>query len=154
MEIRTVKKYSKINLGYFLDKPEAVSGGYDRAITLIDGANDSRYAGASFIDDDWFKYIAGYGSNKSTYITINPNGVNKCLKANSRLDDDVIRRYGYRVLFPDMLLDYKELGDEVGTELLNAAFADLVKEIFETKNPEITTRVVSGKGLYLIYVTY
>lgn len=31
---------------------------------------------------------------------------------------------------------------------------DIIEEIFESKNPEITTRVVSGKGLYLISVTY
>ena len=31
---------------------------------------------------------------------------------------------------------------------------DIIEEIFETKNPEITTRVVSGKGLYLVSVTY
>ena len=31
---------------------------------------------------------------------------------------------------------------------------DIIEEIFERKNPEITNRVVSGKGLYLISVTY
>ena len=32
--------------------------------------------------------------------------------------------------------------------------ADIIEEIFESKNPEKTNRVVSGKGLYLISVTY
>ena len=158
MEVRTIKKYEKINLGYYLDKPEAVSGGYDRAITLIDGTSDSRYSGASFVDDDWFSYIASYGPNKSTYITINPNGVNKCLKSNSRLDDDIIKRYGYRVLFADMLLDYKELGEEAGKELLNEALADIVKEVFETKR-EAYNRIYSVineeyEPLYNLDVTY
>ena len=158
MEIRTVKKYSKINLGYYLDKPEPVTGGYDRAITLIDGANDSRYAGASFIDDDWFKYIAGSSANKSTFITLNPNGVNKCLKANSRLDDDILKRYGYRVLFADLILDYKELGEEVGKELLNAELADRAKELFETKR-EAYKRIFEVineeyEPLYNLDVTY
>ena len=30
----------------------------------------------------------------------------------------------------------------------------IIDEIFETKNPAITNRVVTGKGLYLISVTY
>ena len=31
---------------------------------------------------------------------------------------------------------------------------NIIEEIFETKNPAITNRVVTGKGLYLISVTY
>lgn len=158
MEIRTIKKYSKINLGYYLDKPEPVTGGYDRAITLIDGANDSRYAGASYTADDWFIYLAGYSTNKSTFITLNPNSVNKCLKANSRLDDDILKRYGYRVLFADLILNYKELGDEVGKELLNEELADRVKELFETKR-EAYKRIFEVineeyEPLYNLDVTY
>ena len=30
----------------------------------------------------------------------------------------------------------------------------IIDEIFETKNPEKTNRVLTGKGLYLISVTY
>ena len=158
MEIRTIKKYSKINLGYYLDKPEPVTGGYDRAVTLLDGANDSRYTGASYINDDWFIYLAGSSANKSTFITLNPNGVNKCLKANSRLDDDILKRYGYRVLFADLILDYKELGEEVGKELLNEELADRVKEIFETKR-ETYNRIYEVineeyEPLYNLDVTY
>ena len=158
MEIRTIKKYSKINLGYYLDKPEPVTGGYDRAVTLIDGVSDSRYAGASYLDDDWFKYLAGSSANKSTFITLNPNGVNKCLKANSRLDDDILKRYGYRVLFADLLLDYKDLGEAVGKELLNEELADRVKELFETKR-EAYNRIFEVineeyEPLYNLDVTY
>lgn len=158
MEIRTIKKYSKINLGYYLDKPEPVAGGYDRAVTLIDSTGDSRYAGASYINDDWFKFLAGSSANKSTFITLNPNGVNKCLTANSRLDDDILKRYGFRVLFADMLLDYKELGEEAGNELLNEGLADIVKELFESKR-EAYKRIFDVineeyEPLYNLDVTY
>ena len=131
--IRPAKRYSKVNLGYYLDKPEPVLGGYDRSITLLLNAADTRYTGASFLSDPWFIYIAGATTHKSIYINDNPKSVNRCLTANSRLDDDLLRRYGFRLMLPDLLADYKELGDIYGTELLNDAFADMVKEIFETK---------------------
>lgn len=133
MEIRAAKRYNKLHLGYYIDMPIAVIGGYDRAITLVNGVSDARYNGAPFVNDDWFKFIAGLSTHRSVYITKDPKGVNRCLTANSRLDDDIIRRYGFRLLLPNLYEDFKELGDEIGITLINYALSDICKEIFETK---------------------
>ena len=37
---------------------------------------------------------------------------------------------------------------------INKKDEEIIDLVFETKNPEKTTRVVSGHGLYLISVTY
>lgn len=157
MEIRAAKRYNKLHLGYYIDMPTAVIGGYDRAITLVNGASDTRYSGASFVNDDWFKFIAGLSTHRSVYITKDPNGVNRCLTANSRLDDDIIRRYGFRLLLPDLYEDYKDLG-ETGITLLNYALPDICKEIFETKR-ESYNRIFDViteeyEPLYNLDVTY
>lgn len=159
MDVRAAKRFKKIHLGYYIDMPTAVTGGYDRAITILTGAADPRYTGASFLDDDWFKYIAGATTHRSMYIATNPvKVVSRCLSFNSRLDDDIIRRYGFRELLPDLLLDYRELGEEAGTELLNDALADIAKEIFETKR-ESYKRIfdvitAEYEPLYNLDVTY
>lgn len=159
MDVRAAKKFNKTNLGYYIDKPTAVIGGYDRAITILASVTDPRYTGASFVDDDWFKYIAGATTHRSIYIATKPvKVVSRCLSFNSRLDDDIIRRYGFRELLPDLLLDYRELGEDAGTELLNDALADITKEIFETKR-ESYKRIfdvikAEYEPLYNLDVTY
>lgn len=158
MEIRAAKRFKRDNLGYFIDRPTAVIGGYDRLITILLGASDPRYAGASFLSDDWFTYVAGATTHKSIYVTKDPKGVGRCITANSRLDDDIIRRYGFRILLPDLLADYHELGDTYGAELLNDALADITKEIFESKRESykrIYDVVYSDyEPLYNLDVTY
>lgn len=159
MDVRAAKRFNKTNLGYYIDKPTAVIGGYDRAITILTSAADPRYTGASFVNDDWFKYIAGATTHRSIYIATKPiKVVSRCLSFNSRLDDDIIRRYGFRELLPDLMLDYRELGEEAGTELLNDALADIAKEIFETKR-ESYKRIfdvitAEYEPLYNLDVTY
>lgn len=159
MDVRAAKRFRKTNLGYYIDKPTAVIGGYDRAITILTGPTDPRYAGASFVNDDWFKFIAGATTHRSIYITTKPvKEVSRCISYNSRLDDDIIRRFGFRELLPDLLLDYAELGEEAGTELLNDALADIAKEIFETKR-ESYKRIfdvitAEYEPLYNLDVTY
>lgn len=155
---RAARRYNKTNLGYYLDKPTEVIGGYDRAITLVLNPNDLRYTGASFLDDDWFKYIAAATTNHSLYLTESPRTVNRCITANSRLDDDLLRRYGFRVMLPDLLADFHEMGEEVGTELLNDWFADNVIELFDT-NREAFKRIYAVineeyQPLYNLDVTY
>lgn len=159
MDVRAAKRFKKIHLGYYIDKPTAVVGGYDRAITILTSATDPRYTGASFVNDDWFKYIAGATTHRSIYIATKPvKVVSRCLSFNSRLDDDIIRRYGFRELLPDLLLDYRELGEEAGTELLNDALADIAKEIFETKRESYQRifEVITAEyePLYNLDVTY
>lgn len=158
MEVRAAKRFKKDNLGFFIDRPTAVMGGYDRAITILGGTTDTRYSGASFVNDDWFKYVAKTSTHKSIYVTSNPKSVGRCLTANSLLDDDIIRRYGFRLLLPDLLADYRELGDSYGVDLLNEALADITKEIFETKR-ESYIRIfdiinAEYEPLYNLDVTY
>ena len=155
---RAARRYNKTNLGYYLDKPTEVSGGYDRAITVILNPNDLRYFGASFTEDDWFKYIAAATTNHSLYLTELPRAVNRCITANSRVDDDLIRRYGFRVMLPDLFAVYHEMGEEVGTDFLNDYFADSVIEIFDT-NREAFKRIFAVineeyNPLYNLDVTY
>lgn len=158
MEVRAAKRFNKENLGYYLDKPIAVVGGYDREITLISGASDARYTGAPFVDDDWFKFIAGATTHRSIYVTRNPKGVGRCLTVNSRFDDDILRRYSFRLLLPDLVTVYKDLGDVYGADFLNDALPDIVKEIFETKRDsynrifEVITE--EYEPLYNLDVTY
>lgn len=133
MSTRAARRYKKDNIGYYLDKPTAVVGGYDRALTIVSGSSDSRYAGCSFVDDDWFKYIAGATTNRSIYITDSPRSVNKCITANSRIDDDLIRRYGFRDMLPDIMEDIEYLGEALALEFFADWLVDTAKEIFETK---------------------
>lgn len=155
---RAARRFKKNNLGYYLDKPTEVDGGYDRAITVILNPNDLRYIDAIFTDDDWFRYIAAPTTNHSLYLTDSPRTVGRCITANSRIDDDLIRRYGFRVMLPDLLADFHEMGEESGTELLNDYFADSVIEIFDT-NREAFKRIFAVineeySPLYNLDVTY
>lgn len=130
--IRPFRKYDISQIGYYLSILTE-SDNVNRAVTLIDGANDSRYAGCSFVNEDWFIYIASLGNNKELYL--NNGHLQQCQKANSVLDDNIIKRHGYRYMLPnDYELFYEHLGNEDLIAMLNSLYAQYLIELFEEYN--------------------
>lgn len=130
--IRPFRKYDISQIGYYLSILTETDN-VNRAVTLIDGVNDSRYAGCSFVNEDWFIYIASLGKNKELYLD---NGhLRSCQKANSLIDDNIMKRYGSRYMLPnDYELLYEHLGNEDLLEMLNSIFAQYLIELFEEYN--------------------
>ena len=130
--IRPFRKYDISQIGYYLSILTETDN-VNRAVTLIDGVNDSRYAGCSFVNEDWFIYIASLGKNKELYLD---NGhLRSCQKENSLLDDNIMKRYGSRYMLPnDYELLYEHLGNEDLLEMLNSIFAQYLIELFEEYN--------------------
>ena len=131
--IRPFRKYDISQIGYYLSILTTTDNNVNRAVTLIDGVNDSRYAGCSFVNEDWFEYIASLGKNKELYLD---NGhLRQCQKANSVLDDNIMKRYGSRYMLPD---DYEIFNEHLGNEdlidMLNSLYAQYLIEIFEEYN--------------------
>lgn len=131
--IRPFRKYDISQIGYYLNILTESGNNVNRGVTLIDGVNDSRYAGCSFVNEDWFIYIASLGNNKELYLD---NGhLRTCQKSNSLLDDNIMKRYGSRYMLPD---DYEIFNEHLGNEdlldMLNALFAQYLIEIFEEYN--------------------
>lgn len=130
--IRPFRKYDISQIGYYLSILTE-SDNVNRAVTLIDGVNDSRYAGCSFVNEDWFIYIASLGKNKELYL--NNGHLQQCQKANSVLDDNIIKRHGYRYMLPnDYELFYEHLGNEDLIAMLNSLYAQYLIELFEEYN--------------------
>ena len=131
--IRPFRKYDISQIGYYLNILTESGNNVNRGVTLIDGVNDARYAGCSFVNEDWFIYIASLGNNKELYLD---NGhLRTCQKSNSLLDDNIMKRYGSRYMLPD---DYEIFNEHLGNEdlldMLNALFAQYLIEIFEEYN--------------------
>lgn len=131
--IRPFRKYDISQIGYYLSILTKSDNNVDRAVTLINGVNDSRYAGCSFVSEDWFKYIAGLGKNKELYLD---NGhLLMCQNYNSRLDDNIMKRYGFRYMLPN---DYEMFNEHLGNDdllvMLNSLYAQYLIELFEEYN--------------------
>ena len=92
-------KYNRMELGYYLT---ALGGNpVDRLVKLVNGTSDTGYSGCAFYDDAWFKYLAGSNGNKLIYVS---NGqIVRANSYNSRIDDDIIKRYSHRPLEEDLL---------------------------------------------------
>lgn len=131
--IRPFRKYDISQIGYYLSILTESGNNVNRAVTLIDGVSDARYAGCSFVSEDWFEYIAGLGKNKELYLD---NGhLLMCQNYNSRLDDNILKRYGYRYMLPN---DYEIFNEHLGNEdllvMLNSLYAQYLIELFEEYN--------------------
>ena len=131
--IRPFRKYDISQIGYYLSMLTTTDNNVNRAVTLIDGVNDSRYAGCSFVNEDWYIYIATLGKNKELYLD---NGhLRACQKSNSLLDDNIMKRYGNRYMLPD---DYEIFSEHLGNndllDILNAVYAQYLIELFEEYN--------------------
>ena len=131
--IRPFRKYDISQIGYYLSILTESGNNVNRAVTLINGVNDSRYAGCSFVSEDWFEYVAGLGKNKELYLD---NGhLLMCQNYNSRLDDNIMKRYGYRYMLPS---DYEIFNEHLGNEdllvMLNSLYAQYLIELFEEYN--------------------
>ena len=131
--IRPFRKYDITQIGYYLSILTAADNNVNRAVTLIDGVNDSRYAGCSFVNEEWFEYIASLGKNKELYL--NNGHLQQCQKANSVLDDNIIKRHGYRYMLPnDYEIFNEHLGNEDLLDMLNSLYAQYLIELFEEYN--------------------
>jgi len=131
--IRPFRKYDISQIGYYLSILTTTDNNVNRAVTLIDGVNDSRYAGCSFVSEDWFEYIATLGKNKELYLD---NGhLRSCQKSNSLLDDNIMKRYGFRYMLPN---DYEIFNEHLGNEdllvMLNSLYSQYLIELFEEYN--------------------
>lgn len=131
--IRPFRRYDISQIGYYLNILTESGNNVNRAVTLIDGVNDARYADCNFVSEDWFKYIAGLGNNKELYLD---NGhLRMCQKYNSRLDDNIMKRYGFRYMLPN---DYEILNEHIGNEdmivMLNSLYSQYLIELFEEYN--------------------
>ena len=61
----------------------------------------------------------------------------------------------FKNMFAQLCGVEKALDAILGKEVINGKKSiSVIDKIFEEKNPELTNRVFSGKGLYLISVTY
>ena len=131
--IRPFRKYDISQIGYYLSILTESGNNVNRAVTLIDGVNDSRYAGCSFVNEDWFEYIATLGKNKELYL--DDGHLRQCQKANSALDDNIMKRHGYRYMLPD---DYEIFNEHLGNEdlidMLNSLYSQYLIELFEEYN--------------------
>lgn len=131
--IRPFRKYDISQIGYYLSILTASDNNVNRAVTLIDGVNDARYAGASFANEEWFEYIATLGNNKELYL--DDGHLRTCQKSNSRLDDNIMKRYGLRYMLPN---DYDMFNEHLGNEdllvMLNSLYAQYLTELFEEYN--------------------
>lgn len=131
--IRPFRKYDISQIGYYLRILTESDNNVNRAITLIDGVNDNRYAGCSFVNEDWFIYIASLGNNKELYL--DDGHLRTCQKSNSRLDDNILKRYSDRYMLPeDYELFNEHLGNDDLLEMLNSVFAQYLIELFEEYN--------------------
>lgn len=131
--IRPFRRYDISQIGYYLSILTTSGNNVNRAVTLIDGVNDARYAGASFANEDWFEYVATPGNNKELYL--DDGHLRSCQKSNSRLDDNIMKRYGFRYMLPS---DYEIFNEHLGNEdllvMLNSLYSQYLIELFEEYN--------------------
>lgn len=131
--IRPFRKYDISQIGYYLSILTESDNSVNRAVTLIDGANDARYAGCSFVSEEWFSYVATLGNNKELYL--DDGHLRSCQKSNSRLDDNIMKRYGYRYMLPK---DYEIFNEHLKNDdllvMLNSLYAQYLIELFEEYN--------------------
>ena len=131
--IRPFRRYDISQIGYYLSILTETDNNVNRAVTLIDGVNDTRYTECSFVSEDWFEYIAGLGKNKELYL--DDGHLRSCQKSNSRLDDNIMKRYGFRYMLPK---DYEIFNEHLGNEdllvMLNSLYSQYLIELFEEYN--------------------
>ena len=157
MMIRPFRKYDISQIGYYLSILTEADNNVNRAVTLIDGVNDSRYAGCSFVSEDWFEYVATLGKNKELYL--DDGHLRLCQKSNSLLDDNILKRYGYRYMLPK---DYEIFNEHLGNEdllvMLNTLYAQYMIELFEEYNESFKRMydviLQEYEPLYNLDVTY
>ena len=155
--IRPFRKYDISQIGYYLSILTESDNNVNRAVTLIDGVNDSRYAGCSFVSEDWFVYLATHGKNKELYL--DDGHLRQCQKSNSALDDNILKRYGYRYMLPK---DYELFNEHLGNEdlllMLNTLYGQYLIELFEEYNESFKriydVILAEYEPLYNLDVTY
>ena len=148
-------KYNRMELGFYLT---ALGGNpIDRLVKLINGTSDSGYAGCSFLSDDWFQYVASTNGNKLIYVS---NGqIVKANSYNSRLDDDIIKRYSHRPLEEDLLaFALNNKNADYLLDIVNDYLREEVIRLFDAER-EAMTRIYTVinedyEPLYNLDVTY